>query len=277
MSNRKNSLAAFASAALALGVSFLLAAATPACKWTQTKLIEKVVFQPSQNLETVRVSLVFGEQVKSDLAGGFTIMDYGYLFVSPFTSTQKFEVGFDMNMSIFDEQDYVGVEPTTLLPNGMPIGLPNAVVQLSGPSPISPKFDLYGYVDIYAKSWLGLSTMFQFLNNDYFPAGLSINQSFLPNEEGKPGMIASVFGASLNPDGSIKRNGGIAFFANVRQLIDQFGNGGAISSDGKVIEATADTMEIEGPAAEEYRNNPEKLLRIEENLIRGFKGLKPLR
>ena len=262
--------------AAAAGVSAALAT-LPACKYEQPKLIEKVVFQPSQNLETVRVSLVFGDQVKTDLAGGFTIMDYGYLFVSPYTTSQHFEVGFDLNMSIFDEQDYVGVQPTTLLPNGMPIGLPNAVIQLSGPSPISPKFDLYGYVDLYAKSWLGVATMFQFLNNDYFPAGLTINQSFLPNDGGKPGMIASVFGASLNPDGSVLRNGGIALFANVRQLIEQYGNGGAISSNGIVIEGTPDTLDVEGPAAPAFRNNPSKLLKLEQNLIRGFQGLKPLR
>ncbi len=260
--------AAFVSAALMM---------VPACKWQQPKLIEKVTFQPSQNLETIRVSLVFGEQVKTDLAGGFTIMDYGYLFVSPFTSSQHFEVGFDLNTSIFDEQDYVGVEPTTLLPNGMPIGLPNAVVQLSGPSPISPKFDLYGYVDIYGKSWLGVSMMFQFLNNDYFPAGLSITQSFLPNDEGKPGMIASVFGASLNPDGSIKRNGGIGYFANVRQLIEQYVNGGTSSAEAGKVEGYPESISIDGVHADKYINNPAALQKLEDNLIRGFQGLKPLR
>jgi hypothetical protein len=273
---KKNWMALAISTAAAVVVSAALATLS-ACKNQQPQLIEKVVFQPSQNLETVRVSLVFGDQVKTDLAGGFTIMDYGYFFVSPHTESQHFEVGFDINMSIFDEQDYVGVDPTTLLPNGMPIGLPNAVVQLSGPSPISPKFDLYGYVDLYGKSWLGLATMFQFLNNDYFPAGLTINQSFLPNDEGKPGMIASVFGAALNQDGSVLRNGGIALFANVRQLIEQYGHGGASSSSGIVIEGTPESLEVEGPAAPLFRNKPSKLLKLEQNLIRGFQGLKPLR
>lgn len=267
----KNYFEMAGSLAFAAMISLTLVA-VPGCKVKQSKIIDKVTFKPSQNLETARVSLVFGEQVKTDLAGGFTIMDYGYLFVSPYTSTQRFEIGFDMNLGIFYEQDYVGVAPTTLLPNGMPIGLPNAVVQLSGPSPISPKFDLFGYVDIYGQSWLGVAMMFQFLNNDYFPAGLSISQSFLPNDQGLPGMIASVFGASLNPDGSIRRNGGIAYFANVRQLIDQFGRD-AVNG----IEGEAEALSVEGSNAEYYNNNPEALSKLEDNLIRGFQGLKPRR
>jgi hypothetical protein len=114
--------------------------------------------------------------------------------------------------------------------------------------------------------------MFQFLNNDYFPAGLSISQSFLPNDQGLPGMIASVFGASLNPDGSIRRNGGIAYFANVRQLIEQFGKDGLNG-----VEGEAETLSVEGVNAHYYNNNPAELSKLEDNLIRGFQGLKPRR
>ena len=62
--------------------------------------------------------------------------------------------------------------------------------------------------------------MFGFLSDAYFPAGLSISQSFLNNSQGAPAILASVFGPTLNMDGTLLRSGGIALFANVRQLIE---------------------------------------------------------
>ncbi len=195
------------------------------CK-EQNKIIEKVTFKPSENLEVVRISLVFTPRIQSDLAGGFAIKHYGYLFINPYTASQRFEIGFDLNTAIVNEQDYLHLSPTTVLPNGMPIGLPHAVVEIRSPDPISPKFDLYGYVDVLHQEWLGIATMFGFVNDQYFPPGLSVNQAFLQDDQGRPGVIASVFGPTVAGDGSLVRNGGIALFANVKRLIDQLGREG---------------------------------------------------
>jgi hypothetical protein len=243
-----------------------------ACKGNNA-LIEKVTFKPSENLEVVRVSLVFSSRIQSDLAGGFSLKDYGYLFVNPYTPSQPFEIGFDLNTSIVNDQDYVKLSPTEVLPNGIPIGLPNAVVEVRAPSPISSKFDLFGYVDVLRLNWLGVSAMFGFLDDKYFPAGLSLSQAFLRNNEGRPGVIGSVFGPTVAGDGTLIRNGGIALFANVRQLISQIGG----SRPGETLEFYADgTVEVSGQGADAIRNQPERLREIQENLIRGFSRAKSL-
>jgi hypothetical protein len=229
------------------------------------KIIEKATFKPSENLEVVRVSLVFGPKIQSDLAGGFAIKDYGYLFINPFTTSQPFEIGFDLNTKIVNDQDYIELTPTTVLPNGLPIGLPYAVVEIRAPNPISNKFDLFGYVDVLHTSWLGVAAMFAFLDDKYFPAGLSISQVFLRDAQGRPGVIASVFGPTLNNDGTLLRNGGIALFANVRQLIDQIGR------EERTFLAE-DKVYLDGPMAPVYEQNPWQLLKLEANLLRGLNG-----
>ena len=207
-----------------------------ACEW-QNSIIKQVVFQPSENLETVRVSLQFTDKVQMDLYASFAIMDYGYLFLNAFTPTQPFEIGFDLNTDIVNEQDFLNIDPTTVLPNGLPIGLDFAIVQISGGQPISDKFDLYGYVDGYSQSLLGGATLFSFISTDYFPPGLSINQSFFYNDAGASAVMASLFGPTLDSSGNMIRAGGISLMANVRQLIEEIGADGATSDpldpDGK--------------------------------------------
>lgn len=208
------------------GVGLVAAALGLAGCKEQNKIIEKVTFKPSENLEVVRVSLVFTPRIQSDLAGGFAVKHYGYLFINPYTASQRFEIGFDLNTAIVNEQDYVHLSPTTVLPNGMPIGLPHAVVEVRSPEPISPKFDLYAYVDVLHLEWLGVAAMFSFVNDQYFPPGLSVNQAFLQDDQGRPGVIASVFGPTVASDGTLVRSGGIALFANVKRLIDHLGRDG---------------------------------------------------
>ena len=221
MFNNKNLIAsAMLVATSALGLT--------GCQW-QNSIIKQVVFQPSENLETVRVSLQFTDKVQMDLYASFSIMDYGYLFLNAYTATQPFEIGFDLNTDIVNEQDYLNIDPTTVLPNGLPIGLNFAIVQISGEQPISDKFDLYGYVDVYSQSWLGVATMFSFISTDYFPPGLSINQSFFYNDAGASAVMASLFGPTLDSAGNMTRAGGISLMANVRQLIEEIGIEGATS------------------------------------------------
>jgi hypothetical protein len=251
-----------------LGLALGLALTGSACK-SGPSLIQKVTFKPSDNLEVVRVSLVFSSSIQSDLAGGFSLKDYGYLFVNPYTPSQPFEIGFDLNTSIINDQDYIKLTPTEVLPNGIPIGLPNAVVEIRALNPISPKFDLYGYVDVLKLNWIGVATMFGFLDDRYFPAGLSLSQAFLRDQQGRPGMIASVFGPTVSGDGTLLRNGGIALFANVRQLIAQAGG----HPPGQEQEFYPEGLvEVAGQGAEELRAHPAKLQAIQSRLIEGFQN-----
>jgi hypothetical protein len=235
------------------------------CK-NENRLIDRVTFKPSDNLEVVRVSLVFTPNVKSDLAGALALKEYGYLFVNPYTPDQPFEVGFDLNTSIVNDQDYVRLTPTDVLPNGVPIGIGHTIVEVRGANPIHPKFDLFGYVDVLRTSWLGIAAMFGFLDDKFFPSGLTITQVFKRDDQGRPRILASVFGPTLNEDGSLRRAGGIALFVNVRGLI----TGGAFET-GKELTFQAEPIPyLSGPSAELYEGKFGALRRIETNLIRGL-------
>lgn len=233
----------------------------------KASFIDHVAFQPSENLEVVRVSVVFGRNVRSDLAGGFAIKDYGFLFVNPYTASAPFEIGFSLNTSIVNEQEYVDLAPTEVLPNGLPIGLGRALVEVKSPQPVGSGFDLYGYVDVLRASWLGAAAIFSFINDQYFPNGLTLSQTFLRDAEGRPGVTASVFGPSVSGDGTIRRAGGIAFFANVRQLLAQ----GAIGPNAKPLILYPEAMPTaQGPRAREFQGDPKAMLRLERSLVQAF-------
>src|SRR5437868_4784272 len=74
------------------------------------KIIDHVTFKPSENLEVIRVSIVFKNTIQTDLAGGLQLKNYGYVFVNPYTPAQNFEVGFDLDTAIVNDQDYVRLE-----------------------------------------------------------------------------------------------------------------------------------------------------------------------
>lgn len=232
------------------------------------KLIDHVTFQPSDNLESVKVKLVFTDRIQTSLSGAFTVGDYGYLFVNPFTPTQAFEVGFSLDTDIVNDQHYVQLEPTEVFPNGIPMGLGHGLVQIQSPQPISSKFDLYGYVDVLHQSWLGTAAIFNFINDQYFPNELAVSQIFMRDEDGKPGVIASVFGPSVDASGNVKRAGGIAVLANVRQLLGK----GLLGSSGHpvTLRPEATLPMVTGPRAAEYRGNYKKLRALESSLVRAF-------
>lgn len=239
----------------------LLLAAT-GCK-NENRLIEKVTFTPSENLEAVTVSLVFGSSVQADLAGGFALKDYGYLFINPFTEEKPFEVGFSLNTDIVNEQDYVNLEPTTVYPNGVPIGLPYALAQINAPKPINANFDLYGYVDVLHGKWLGVAAIFNFMSDKNFPADLAVTQAFMRDGQGKPAILASVFGPSVD-NGTLVRHGGIMLLANVRQLIDQ-------AKDKREITFYPEQgLYINGGDAARYQRQPQRLRKLESAVIKGL-------
>ncbi len=249
---------------LSVGILALGAAAASGGCNGNVSIIDHVAFQPSADLQTVSLSLVFANTIQTNLAGSFTVADYGYLFVDPYTPTAPFEVGFALNTAIFNDQNYVKFTPTQQLPNGLPIGVGYALAQIQGASPISSQFDLYGYVDILHQSWLGTAAIFSFINNQYFPNGLSISQVFLRDSAGDPGVIASVFGPTVDGSGNMIRAGGIAVFANVRQLIANH-----VTTQPLILRPELLPI-VDGPRAPEYQGNYRKLRSLEANLIRAF-------
>src|SRR5581483_10543012 len=63
--------------------------------------------------------------------------------------------------------------------------------------------------------WAGIGVTVAALDKAYFPAGLSITQNFLNDDQGNPMVVASIFGPAA--DGSSP--GGFAVFANLENLI----------------------------------------------------------
>ncbi len=234
----------------------------------ENRIIDHVTFKPSDNLEVVRVSVVFTAKIQTDLAGGFPLKGYGYIFINPFTTAQPFEVGFDLDTAIVNDQDYVRLLPTTVLPNGIPIGLDRALAEVRGAKPISDKFDLYGYVDVLKAEWLGAAAIFSFLTDKYFPTGLSVNEVLLRDQDRNPAIIGSVFGPALNSDGTLARAGGIALFANVRKLIEEH----TLKPGVTTTFYPEKGVQLSGPAAARYRGNGKALLKLQSDFISGMNG-----
>lgn len=187
----------------------------------QPRVIDKLTYRVSENLETIRVSLVFDRGIQSNLGSGFTLKDYGFLFVNPYTETQPFEVGFDLNTAVLGDSDYLKLAPASVLPNGMPLGVPHPLVEVRAPQPVHPRFDIYGYVDVTQASWLGTGVVLTERDDRYFPQGLSINQILMRDDQGLPMVIASAAGPIQDSEGARLYPGVISLMANVRELIQR--------------------------------------------------------
>src|SRR4051812_17720963 len=80
--------------------------------------IETVKFQPGADSKSARLSLVFKKTIQGNYAGALTLGNYGYVFVDPFTATSEpFEVGFSLDLSVFDDPNYAKLAVTSTLPN----------------------------------------------------------------------------------------------------------------------------------------------------------------
>lgn len=250
---------------LCVGLILTTLPALVSCKGSGA-LIQKATVKVSEDFQTVRVGLVFGTRIQATYTGAFDLADYGSVFIQGYTAETPMEVGFDLNTAIMNDQDYVALTPTMFLPNGNPIGVPHPIVEVRGKQPINDQFDLYGYVDVLKAQWLGAAALFSFLTNEYFPPGLSVSQSFLTNAQGAPGVLASVFGPTLNPDGTLSKAGGIALFANVKQLLGQ-AMAGKLPVGRAVDLREASNLRV---TVRDGRPVDSRLLRLEEALIRGF-------
>ena len=92
-------------------------------------------------------------------------------------------------------------------------------------------------------------------------------QVFLRDSAGDPGVIASVFGPTVDASGKMTQAGGIALLANVRQLI----TGHAIGAGAHEVTYRPEPLPIvSGPRAAEYEGQYGKLRGLESNLVRAF-------
>jgi hypothetical protein len=216
----------FKFASLSLGMSLAIAGTVVGLSGGLTgcqniDYFEKIKVDISENLESIKLSLVFKNTVKFDYSGRFMVQEYGSVFLTPFTATQPFEIGFDLSTNVFNDQDYVNLDPTKFLPNGMPTGLTYPVVQVSGKTPVSDKFDIFGYVDVKHFAWLGASAMLTVLDKQKLPENIFVQKTFMRDDANNPTVYGSVFGPELNSDGTVKRSAGVAVFANVKALINK--------------------------------------------------------
>lgn len=184
-------------------------------------VFDKVVFTSEPNLETLKVSLVFSPNIATDLGGSFGIKNWGSLELDPTTKTSPFNIGFRLNLNILNDQDYVHEETTRNLPSGDPIpGIENralAMVRLK--NEVSKNFDIILYLDLYAKEWIGMAVLLNYVDHSNFPSDLTLTQNFLENSDGHPLVTAAVFGQTIDKDGKKHDQAGFAFFANARELI----------------------------------------------------------
>jgi hypothetical protein len=254
-------------AALLAALAFVaLVLSVPGCR-QESRIIERVTVTPADNLESVRVALVFSSRIQPELSAGFVVKQYGYLFVNPFTSTTPFELGFDLHTSIFSDAGFAQLTPTTVYPNGMPIGLDYALVQIQPQKPVSDRFDIYGYVDVLHARWLGAAAIFNFMNDGNFPAGTAFTQVFKRDQSAKPLLVGSVFGPTLGPDGSLRQNGGIMLLADVRGLLD--GARAGFPESFKAEPGAAMNEEL----LSRFSRDPRSVRKIEEKIIRELNQL----
>lgn len=185
----------------------------------RNKLIDYVSVVVPDNLEAVRVGLVFKPTIKTELLAQVAIKNYGYLFVNPTTSLTPFEIGFYLQTDIVNENEYLSLEPTRYLPNGTTLGLDYPIVQVKSKEPVSSKFDVFAYVDVLHGRWLGAGVVLNFIDQKNFPDQFSIVQGFSRNETGSPQVIAMLYGPTLNSDQSLKTPGGVVVLADVKGLL----------------------------------------------------------
>jgi hypothetical protein len=233
------------------------ALSTTSCNDSKKKYIDKAVFDLSPDLKSARVTLVFTDLVKSSLKTTFNIKDYGNVFTVPYMEgAQAFQAGFDLNMDVIYDNDFIEMTPTLNLPNGMTTGVSRPLVQISAGSLGDGAAEFLAYVDISEWSWLGMATMIKKVD-EQFPQDLIVSQVFLRDSAGEPAVFGSFFGPKLNADGTVAKSGGLAIFANVKALAAARGD-----AQQPVELRSEPGLILSGKRASFYRSNPAALEKI---------------
>ena len=253
LSSRRMLIAVLAILSLAISLGFT------GCK--TSSLIGGFEAKVEPNLETVKAQLNFGKDVVSDLGGTFAVKNYGLIEIEPSTPDSPFNVGFRLNLDIVNDQDYVEYEPTTLLPSGqpIPIAINRAMAQVKLEKQINSNFDLYAYVDILGKEWVGIVMTLKFIDNRYFPPGLSVSKNFLKDKAGYSRGVAAVFGPKVGDRNELLVPGGIAVFANLKSLIDE-----ARGSSLEIYDTKGAPYVFHGPNSSYYSKNQREAYHLEQ-------------
>lgn len=214
------------------------------------------------NLETVKVQMNFAEDVQSDLGGSFDVKHYGTIEVEPSTPDSPFNVGFRLNLDVVNDQDYVRYDPTTVLPSGQPIpvAVNRAMAQVKLKNEVNQHFDVYAYVDILGREWVGMAMTLKFIDNRYFPAGLSVSKNFLKDKDGRARGVGAVFGPKVDNNNNLLVPGGIAVFANAKALIDEARGRGQF----ELMDMKGGPYVFEGVRAEYYESRPREAYHLEQ-------------
>src|SRR4051812_1248776 len=108
--------------ALCLVLAGVLGAGAKGCG--DKALVNRITLEPSQNLENLQLTLAFNPLLRLDLGAIFAIGDYGSVFLNRSTpQTPSFELGFNLKTSVVNDQDYLRINPSEILPNGENNGL----------------------------------------------------------------------------------------------------------------------------------------------------------
>jgi len=221
----------------------------------------------SENLSTVDVALSLSKNIETDFGGTFDVSndgrDYGRLYLEPWTPTAASRIGFELNTEIFNDPGFnnpLFFEPTQLFPNGerLPriIDRPMAMVKLKNEdangNPIERNVDVYAYVDVKQRDWLGVAVTLKKANKKYFPEGLVLTQYLAKDAKKNPRVAVSVFG----PRDGVEGHAGISVFANVKAFM------AAARGNSKVaarmiayeIKKASDPV-FEGPRGNYYKKN----------------------
>lgn len=242
------------------------------CKKVSFSIIKGVGIEVPPNLESVKVRMDFSSDVQSDIGGVFPIKDYGQIELEPSTPTNPFNIGFRLNTSVFNEQDFVDLQAVTTLPSGQPFPfiVDRALVQVKVKEQISSKFDIYMFVDVMKAEWLGVALTLKFLDNKNFPVGLAVAQQFVPGKDGYARVAGEIFGPKVDEAGNLAVPGGIAVFANVRGLINDART--ASTTNMLIYDGAQRPFLFDGPSAPHYRKNPRDAF----NVGQAFKTLMKL-
>lgn len=184
-----------------------------------TKVVDQVKAEVFPNLESVRISLLFDKGIQSPMGGSYEVGNYGSLFLDPSTANAPLTAGFDLKLSVVNDTNYIHYTPTTLLPSEDPLpGVINrALAQVKMERKVGDKWDVYAYLDILGREWLGVVVMLDAVDEKNFPAGLSIMENFLKDSQGNARASAVAFGAHTSNGKTT--SGGFGIFANVASLL----------------------------------------------------------
>lgn len=232
------------------------------------KLIKEANIQFSEDLETVSIDLIFSNKIRFSFDQEFGLKQYGTIYIQGYDNSRPFQIGAILNTDVVRDNDFAQLNPTTTLPNGAPIGISTPVVEIIGTDPISGKFDLAGYIDVYTYSWLGVGAMFSFADN-FIPRDLTLSNVFLKDANGAPTLIGHLFGAKIGEDGSIQRSSGMAIFANFRALVSEAVRRGSFNFRVK----PTDEILISGADAHRYIGRPDRLRELQERFIEGLNSI----